>query len=971
MPVRRFCVLLFILFANKAISQKYRTEVHTDKNGYRYEAVTNDPTGLRVYTLKNGMKVYLAQNFDEPRIQYYMGVKAGSTYDPANNTGLAHYLEHILFNGTDQVGSIDWGKEKPLLEKVSALFEKHKAEKDPQRKKNIYAEIDSLSLVASQYGIKGEYRKLLTTLGAVLINGFTNLEQTGYVSLIPSTSLEKFLKLESNRFSKIVPRAFHTELEIVYEEFNREQDNVFKNKFYTISNLLYKNHPYGTQKVIGTPEHLKNPSIVAIEEYFNRYYVPNNMAIFLVGDLDFEKTIRFVDNAFGQYKAREVSRPVFQKEDPINNPLESEIFGPDEESVYIGFRLDGAKSEDEKFIILTDMMLANGTGGLFDVELNAKQKVKRASSTTIINNESGVLYLDGYPKSGQTLEEVKELMLVQIERIKNGEFDEELIMACINDLKLRQTQTFGSSRGLSAECFSSFIRSENWTNVLSRMDEISKISKKQLVEFAKKKFAGNYAVVYKRKGEAKGIVKVENPKITPILLNANEESDFAKKFNAIKVESGQPKFLDFEKEIKYRQLKNGLSIIHIPNKKNNLFELELIFDAGKDNNAKIPIAISYLIMTGTSKYSAAELKWELYKSGLSFSANSQNTVTTIHLEGLQENFEKGIQLLDHILENLKSDDESFHTYVQNILNSRNSQKNNRFNIRQALNQFALYGENSSLRNIPSEDEIKKMNPQELTEIIKTLRNYAHRILYYGNDLPSTISALNKFYHAPNPIKHFPKATSYIKQETKPIIYLVNFDAAQADVTLIARGNQFNIRTMAPSNMFNRYIEKVAHNEIREARSLAYVNSAVHNMSADSINYNHFQLYAGTQSNKLIELLNVMMDMMKMFPGTSETYNESKADQLKRYQAQRIRGTGIFWTLEDLKKLGIHYDYNKDMYNAIQKMGIGDMKSFYDENIRGRGFFILIIANKKDIDMNALAQYGKIKEIEIDYLFNFR
>ena len=276
-------------------AQKFETKKLTDKDGYTYETVVNDKNGVRIYTLKNGLKVYLAQNFDAPKIQTYIPVRTGSNNDPADNTGLAHYLEHMMFKGTSKLASADWAKEKPLLDEISRLYEQHKAEQDPEKKKALYKKIDEVSQEASKYAIANEYDKAISSLGASGTNAHTWLDETVYKNNIPNNELEKWLKVEKERFSELVLRLFHTELEAVYEEFNRAQDNDSRLVNYELMDALFPKHPNGQQTTIGKSEHLKNPSMIAIHKYFDTYYVPNNYAMVLVGDLDFDKTIKLVD----------------------------------------------------------------------------------------------------------------------------------------------------------------------------------------------------------------------------------------------------------------------------------------------------------------------------------------------------------------------------------------------------------------------------------------------------------------------------------------------------------------------------------------------------------------------------------------------------------------------------------------------------------------------------------------------------
>ena len=213
--------LALALMMNTIQAQNYEEIKHTDRNGFSYVTVSNDENGVRVYTLKNGLKVYLAKNSDAPRIQTYIPVRTGSNNDPADNTGLAHYLEHMMFKGTSKIGTQDLAKEKKYIKQISDLYEQHKAEKNPEKKKEIYKKIDAISKEASKYAIANEYDKAISSLGATGTNAHTWLDETVYKNNIPSNELEKWFKVEQERFSELVLRLFHTELEAVYEEFNR------------------------------------------------------------------------------------------------------------------------------------------------------------------------------------------------------------------------------------------------------------------------------------------------------------------------------------------------------------------------------------------------------------------------------------------------------------------------------------------------------------------------------------------------------------------------------------------------------------------------------------------------------------------------------------------------------------------------------------------------------------------------------
>ena len=963
-----FVFILIIAIYNSLAAQ---TSIITDSKGYKYEICKNDPSEVRVYTLKNGLKVYLGQNYDEPRIRSIIAVRAGSSFDPADNTGLAHYLEHLLFNGTDSIGSSDWNKEQFYLNEITNLFEKHKTEEKPDFKKLIYHKIDSLSVEASKYSISGEFRKLASSIGGVVLNAYTDYDVTAYWGLYPATSLEKLLKLERERFRYPVLRNFHTELEIVYEEFNIQQDNVSWQKKYAIADKLFPTHPYGQQKLIGSSDHLKNPSIKAIRAYFDRYYVADNMAVILVGDLDFEKTIQLVDREFGNLKPANKPRLVFVPEKEITNPLDVTITGTGPESVYIGFRFKGANSEDRKYTLLTDLMLNNGFAGLFDTELNNKQRVSSAGSTVDVKADYCVHYFDGYPKDGQTLKEVRDLMLQQIDRLKKGDFDEWLMKGVVNDFKKQQIENQSSMINLSASCLDAFKLGISWQQKFSLATELEKITKQEFIDFIKHHYTTNYVVLYRQKADKNTAVKVDKPGISKINLNATANSLYADQFQKIKSAKTSAKFVDYKKEIEQSKVKNGIEFSYVKNRKTKLFELDIIFDMGKNNSKKTALAVEYSNILGTDKYSSTLLKNKYYQYGLSYNASVRNDQIILQIEGIEDNIDKGVELLNHFIEHVVPDTAEYTKFIENVLNQRRNKEAEKTSIlKEGLLSYALYGENSPLRNIYSEQELKEIKPEELVNIFKDLKNYKQRIFFYGNN-PEKLKGLLEINYKAKPVKEYPAPAIFTKIKSIPNIYFVNYDMVQAEIMLVTRGEKFDAKNVAYSNYFSPYFEQVVSAEIRERTALAYTATGSHLLSAKLNDFDYSYMYAGTQANKLVETLSKMMSFMQNFPRTETEFQYVKADQLKRFEAERIIDSNIFWSAEKWRKRGIDYDIRSDMYSTIQNLTIEDIKKFFTENIASRDISILILGNKKDLDMKGLAQYGHVVELNIKDLFNYK
>ena len=321
----------------------------TSCTGGKYETVKGDPSHTRIYTLDNGLKVYMSVNKKTPRIQTYIAVKVGGKNDPAETTGLAHYFEHLMFKGTETFGTSDYAAEKPMLDEIESLFETYRATTDEAQRAQIYHRIDSISYEASKLAIPNEYDKLMSVIGADGTNAFTSNDETVYVENIPSNQIENWAKVQADRFQHPVIRGFHTELETIYEEKNMSltQDN--RKMWEGVLSALYPHHPYGTQTVLGTQEHLKNPSITNVKAYHKTWYVPNNMAVCVSGDFDPDEMISIIEKYFGGMQPNpELPKLAFEPETPITEPVVKDVYGLESEYVYLAWRLPAAadKSND-------------------------------------------------------------------------------------------------------------------------------------------------------------------------------------------------------------------------------------------------------------------------------------------------------------------------------------------------------------------------------------------------------------------------------------------------------------------------------------------------------------------------------------------------------------------------------------------------------------------------------------------------
>ena len=970
-----FLILIFLISCTS--KKKYEIKTQVDPNGYKYETVSNDPLKARIYTLDNGLKVYLSQNTDEPRIATLIGVRAGSTSDPVETTGLAHYFEHMMFKGTDKIGALNWEEEKEYLDLITELFEQHKAAKDPEEKLAIYKQIDSVSQIAATFVAANEYDKMISGLGAKSTNAGTSYDQTLFINDIPSNELEKWLEVESERFQHMVLRLFHTELEAVYEEYNMYQDMDYSRANKAMMKGLFPNHPYG-RDIIGLPEHIKNPSIKNIYQFAKTWYVPNNMAITLSGDIDFEKTISMIDTYFGSMKPNENLPKVNKiKEEPIQEPVIKEVIGPDAESLTMAFRFDGDNSPDLKYVTLIDMLLNNSKAGLIDLNLNQQQKVLQAGSGSWFLRDYGLHQLYGKPREGQSLEELKDLLLEQIELIKSGDFDNWMIEAVINDLRLSEIRSQESNFSRVYGFIDMFVKNIPYTDRLRFLDELEKITKEEIVEFAKTHYKDNYVVVYKRTGENKSLTKVEKPPITPIEINRDEQSEYYKKFQEEKPESLKPVFVDFKNDIQTGKLSSGVEINYIKNETNELFNLQYIIDMGKNHDLELPLAVNYLPYLGTDKYSAEELQKEFFKYGLSMRVNAGATRSYISISGLEKSFEKGVELLEHVLANVQPDADAYSDYIDGILKKRSDAKLNKSRIMWGgLYNYGKYGPFNPQTNIIAEDELRLIDPNDLTDLLKGLYSYEHRMFYYGmDDFAPVKKVIGKYHKIPDELKPYPPEVQYTEQANEDApVYFVDYDMSQVNLLLLAKGPGFEKELIPPSKLFGEYFgtgfSSIVFQEIRESRALAY--SAFSAFAIPAKKEQSFFVYGfvGTQADKLEDATDAMLGLMNNMPRSQRSFDLAREASMKEIETERIIKTRKFWTYQSNLDKGIDYDIRKDVYDYMKSVTMDEFSGFFDEYIKGNKYTILVIGDRKKIDMKALGTLGEVKELSLRQIFNY-
>src|SRR5690606_19544817 len=408
-----------------------------------------------------------------------------------------------------------------------------------------------------------------------------------------------------------------------------------------------------------------------IREYFRKYYVPNNIALCLSGDLDYDQTIALIDKYFGDWEPNtSLSRPDWPEEAPLEKSVAKEVIGPFEEWIYLVFRFDGFMSEDHRKLKLIDMLLANSEAGLIDINLKQKQRVLDATSFVDAMEDYSVHIFQGTPREGQSLEEVRDLILEQIDFIKKGEFDDWLLEAVINDFRKNAIQQQQSNSARANQMVMAFANDVPWVNMVREVDDMRKITREELVRFANEYYGENYVVVFKRTGKDPNAQQVDKPEITKVTLNREDRSPFHEQLLANEPEPIKPVFLDYKKDLSKLQMDKGIEVLYKKNEENELFNLYYLTESGTNNDPRREVAVQYLEYLGTDSLSAEEFRKELYRLGCTFNVFVSPEQTYVMLRGLAENMAPAMTLFEQLLSNPRGDEEALANMIDGLLKRR-------------------------------------------------------------------------------------------------------------------------------------------------------------------------------------------------------------------------------------------------------------------------------------------------------------
>jgi predicted Zn-dependent peptidase len=931
------------------------------------------PLKVKTTTLDNGLKVVMCEDHSTPKAYGAVYVHAGSKNDPADATGMAHYFEHIMFKGTDKIGTIDWKSEKVYLDSIDIMYDKLHETTDPDSRAAIQQKINELSIASTDYAIPNEVDVILTKMGGTGLNAGTAYDQTMYFNYFPANQIEKWMDVYVERFRYPVFRLFQSELETVYEEKNMYGDEPINAAQEYMFKEIFGEHPYG-RPVIGLTEHLKNPQTSKMREFFDTYYVANNMTLILVGDFNIDEIEHMVVEKFGTWRSGEIPKaPEYQLPEFQGQTIKNVRMTPVKMGI-LAWR--GVKISDPDYLPLSIAcsIFSNGETGIMDKEM-IDGNIMAAYLMPLSLEDHGANIIIYVPKLiGQSHEKAETIVFDCLNKLKNGEFSDDLFEAIrINMLqdRMRETENLNSLSNLFLELE---MRGMTYEDYLAETERIKKLTKEEVVKMANKYFTEDFLDIRSKMGfPAKD--KVDKPNWKPIeAKNTDAKSDFAKMIEAKQVPEVKPQIIDFNKDVEIVKANKCFTLFSTKNPYNDIFTLDVEYNHGTIDDPDLNRAINYLDLQASQSKSFEELNLAFQKIGASVYMSATPSYTTLHITGFEKDLDLILALCEEKYFTPANDESKKDIMIENEKMEDKSMREDASTWGEAVYNYALYGDKSSYLTKTPLKEWKKRTGTEILNEVNEVFNYGGSIYFAGNNNNNEIiKALSKHGFIKNDAMLAKKKVLTEAKFTNNQIFMAsNKKFRQSNIYMHVPSETLGEKEKAVAQVFNKYfgtdMYSIVFQEIREFRSLGY--TAYGYFSYDYLNRKPGYLftYLGTQSDKTVEGITTLRGLITDMPERMEKFNASKDALILSRASNYVTFRNIPSTVGSWVEQGYNYDPRVEMTDMIKKVEYRDVYELYTKCILNRPIIIMMSGNGKQIDMKALEPFGTVKKLKEKEIF---
>ncbi len=837
---------------------------------------------LHVEPLDNGLTVILAENHHLPKVFGAVAVRAGSKHDPEHHTGMAHYLEHMLFKGTQRLGTIDYAAERPYLDSIAFWYERlAKAKADAERTR-ILRTINRLSLKAAEYAIPNELDRLLDYGGARHINAFTHFDKTVFHNAFPPHQMERWLDIYAHRFMHPVFRLFQSELEVVYEEKNRMMDDFS----YFIMDAFFRNffrrHPY-RRPIIGETEHLRRPSLVEMYRYFYTYYRPANMALVLVGDFSVADVMPRIRRKFGRWRPAPVPRFTPPPEPPLHGRNVVKLRVSPIRMGLMAFRTAPDPHPDAPVLRLIARLLSNENGtGLFD-DLVREGRLLAASPFTFLLQDHGAFGISFAPKLvGQWFSTAEKHILRQLDRLKNGDYPLELFESVRLELRRLHEMKYESNQRIALELIDAFIYNVPPEQFLHRAEVYEHLRPEDVARIARKYFGENYLLIQSRKGKPRK-EKLPKPPFDPIQKTARgAESEYARYYKQLPELPFTPNFIDFSAATP-RHSTARYELYFTPNDINGIAQLTFSWRVGKLHDPLLPYVTDYLGLAGAQRYPGAQLGMRLGSLGFGYELSTSDNYVTLTLTGPDERLPEAVETAFEWLRRPHHAPEMLDVIYKQAEAAYQSLFHDPADVAKIIKEYVIHGDYSRyLQQLPLR-ALRSLTVETLMAHWKEAFHRPFELHYVGrrpvDELARIVDAVTADLPAPEPPAPFQERPRRAADHDA-VYYAPRPDAIQSHLYIYVPGPPFTPEQLTGAVLFNRYfgadMSSVMFQELREFRSLAYAAGGTLQIPAMANAAAWFLGYIGTQADKTVEALETIHRLIRRLPVDSHRIGEVAA-----------------------------------------------------------------------------------------------
>jgi len=816
----------------------------------------------------------------------------------------------------------------------------------------------------------------MSGIGATGVNAYTSTEQTCYHEVIPSCELVRWAMIESDRFRNLVIRGFHTELETVYEEYNMYSTDDFDKVSLAIDQALYPDVPYRQHTVLGTQKDLKNPSLKNIRKFYDTFYRPNNVAVCLSGDFEFDHAIKVIDAFFGNWEAKEIPSPIHYEQASLKAHKDTVVYGKESPEVYLAWKMPGIKHEDIDALEVMDYVLQNGKCGLFDIDVSQKQLLLSARSMLWGGGDYSTYYLVGSPKEKQKLEEVRRILLAEIDKLKNGDFSEELLPAIIRNQKRAELVRLQYNSARVQKFVTAHIYQIPYEDIVNDLARKEKITKEDIVRVANKYFTDSYVCVFKEHNENANPPKMDKPQITPIEMNRERTSEFYDRLMVVPSEQIQPQFLDYDKDLSRSLLPNGVELLYRRNTADDLSSLVFIANKGTDQDPYLEFASDMLGYLGTSSLSTDEYQQALYREAAEAYVGSGANESEFFLYGLNESLPAAMALMEEHVLTAKPDDNVLKELVKDHIKAHNDAQKDQYACFAQLNQLGIYGTDAQKKRTLLPKQMNKMSSADLLTRLRNLVPAIERVAYYGPLTEQEVKAMlasSRLLAQADPAKRIQPKHVEKQQVKKAEVLVAPYKANNVFIFAYANwGEVYTPKDLAIIKLFNEYFDGsmggIVFQEMREARALCYSSWAGYATPDYKGETNYFTKGVMSQNDKLKECILTLDTLCNAMPISQNAFDNAKDALLKQLEKRRIVRDGVLWAYINYTDLGWDHDMYEDIYQEVQKLTLDDVIKFQQNHVADRTYRYMILGDPKELDMNFLKTLGPVKKLTLKDIF---